>query len=308
MNLRQLRYFVSVIDAGNMTRAAERLHVAQTALGMQIRQLEEGLGMSLLVRHSRGVEPTKSGALLYQRARAILTQVEETRQALAECERVDTETIRLGITPALMLGIGAELALAVREHLPQVFLSMLEAMSHVLVTVLRQGEADFVLCYDVPDLPGIARLALSQDELVLVSTPGVGESGTISFVDAIARPLAMPEKGDTVREAVTRVARELGLELSVAYEVRSVSAMKSLVGHGAAASILPLFSVMDEVRNGTLVARPIVRPPVMRTLFLASSSERAPFRNQQALTDAIQSAVQGLLDRLGPLGHPLTGY
>jgi LysR family nitrogen assimilation transcriptional regulator len=308
MNLRQLRYFVSVIDAGNMTRAAERLHVAQTALGMQIRQLEEGLCMSLLVRHSCGVEPTKSGALLYQRARAILTQVEETRQALAECERVDTETIRLGITPALMLGIGAELALAVREHLPQVFLSMLEAMSHVLVTVLRQGEADFVLCYDVPDLPGIARLALSQDELVLVSTPGVGESGTISFVDAIARPLAMPEKGDTVREAVTRVARELGLELSVAYEVRSVSAMKSLVGHGAAASILPLFSVMDEVRNGTLVARPIVRPPVMRTLFLASSSERAPFRNQQALTDAIQSAVQGLLDRLGPLGHPLTGY
>ena len=51
MNLRQLRYFVSVVEAGNMTRAAEQLHVAQTALGMQIRQIEEDLGVALLVRH-----------------------------------------------------------------------------------------------------------------------------------------------------------------------------------------------------------------------------------------------------------------
>ena len=68
MNLRQLRYFVSVVEAGNMTRAAEQLHVAQTALGMQIRQIEEDLGVALLVRHSRGVEPTKAGSLLHARA------------------------------------------------------------------------------------------------------------------------------------------------------------------------------------------------------------------------------------------------
>jgi DNA-binding transcriptional LysR family regulator len=65
MNLRQLKYFVTVVEAGNMTRAAEQLHVAQTALGMQIRQMEEDLGVALLVRHSRGVEPTKAGSLLH---------------------------------------------------------------------------------------------------------------------------------------------------------------------------------------------------------------------------------------------------
>ena len=68
MNLRQLRYFVSVVETGSMTRAAEQLHVAQTALGMQIRQIEEDLGVALLVRHSRGVEPTKAGRLLHERA------------------------------------------------------------------------------------------------------------------------------------------------------------------------------------------------------------------------------------------------
>src|SRR5262245_7516701 len=133
MNLRQLKYFVTVVDAGNMTRAAEELHVAQTALGMQIRQLEEDLGVALLVRHSRGVEPTKAGSLLHSRALTILKLVEETRKDVTASERENSETIRFGITPALMLVIGPEIALTVREQSPQIFLSVVEAMSHVLV-------------------------------------------------------------------------------------------------------------------------------------------------------------------------------
>ena len=116
MNLRQLKYFVGVIEAGNMTRAAEQLHVAQTALGMHIRQLEEDLGVALLVRHSRGVEPTKAGSLLHARAIAILKLVEETRNEVKSCERENSEAIRLGITPALMLVCGTEIALTVRER------------------------------------------------------------------------------------------------------------------------------------------------------------------------------------------------
>ena len=82
-----------------MTRAAEQLHVAQTALGMQIRQLEEDLGVALLVRHSRGVEPTKAGSLLHARAVAILKDVEQARMDVQACEREYSETIRFGITP-----------------------------------------------------------------------------------------------------------------------------------------------------------------------------------------------------------------
>ena len=151
MNLRQLKYFVGVVDAGNMTRAAEQLHVAQTALGMQIRQIEEDLGVSLLVRHSRGVEPTPAGKLLYARAHDILKLVEETHREVAACEGDSVEAIRLGITPALMIASGSDIAVTVRERLPGVSLSMLEAMSHVLVEMLSRGEVDLVLCYDVPD-------------------------------------------------------------------------------------------------------------------------------------------------------------
>jgi LysR family transcriptional regulator, nitrogen assimilation regulatory protein len=304
MNLRQLKYFVGVVEAGNMTRAAEQLHVAQTALGMQIRQLEEDLGVTLLIRHSRGVEPTAAGELLRARAMAILKQVEETREEVAGTDHGTSESIRLGITPALMLSIGTDLALTVQEKLPQIFLSMREAMSHVLVDMLMRGDVDFILCYDVADTPHVARNALLQDDLVLVSRPGPNGSKPVPLIEALEEGLAMPEEGDTVRNAVSRAARDLGLDLKIAHEVRSVAAMKSLVHRGAASSILPAFSVLDEVRAGALQARPIVKPPVRRTLFLARSSQRG-FRNEAGLTGAVRTSLQGMLDALGPLAQPL---
>ena len=305
MNLRQLKYFVGVIEAGNMTRAAEQLHVAQTALGMHIRQLEEDLGVALLVRHSRGVEPTKAGSLLHARAIAILKLVEETRNEVKSCERENSEAIRLGITPALTLVCGTEIALTVREQLPQVFLSIVEAMSHVLVDGLLRGETDFILCYDVPDLPQLSRTALLQDDLILVTLPGPRKGQPIAFVDALEESIAMPEEGDSVRTAVQKTARDLGLELKVAYEVRSISAMKNLVIRGAASSILPYFAVIDELRDGKLDARPITMPAVKRPLFLASSKQSGPFRSEAGLTGAVRSSLTGLIEALGPLAQPL---
>lgn len=305
MNLRQLKYFVAIVEAGNMTRAAEQLHVAQTALGMQIRQLEEDLGVALLTRHSRGVEPTRAGKLLYSRALAILKMADEARKDVAACEREGSESIRLGITPALMLVCGTEIALTVREQLPQVFLSIIEAMSHVLLESLLRGEADYILGYDVPDMPQLSRIAMLQDDLVLVTPPGPDKDKPIAFVDVLDEVLAMPEGGDTVRTVVARTARDLGLDLKITYELRSVSAMKSLVVRGAASSVLPYFAVLDEVRAGRLNARPITMPPLRRTLFLASSNQRPSFKNEAGLIGAVRSSLTGLLDALGPLAQPL---
>jgi LysR family nitrogen assimilation transcriptional regulator len=305
MNLRQLRYFVSVVETGNMTRAAEQLHVAQTALGMQIRQLEEDLGVALLVRHSRGVEATKAGALLTKRAVEILKAVEEARREVSACERDERETIRLGTTPALMPIVGSEIALLVQEQLPQVSLSIVEAMSHLLIDTLVRGDVDFILCYDVPDLAQLSRVAMLQDDLVLVTLPGLRKGEPIALVDALDESLAMPEEGDSIRTLATRTARDLGLELKIAHEVRSVSAMKSLVSRGAASCILPYFAVVDEVRAGALDARPITMPALRRTLFLASSKQRGPYRNEAGLIGAVRASLAGLIGLLGPLAHPL---
>ena len=304
MNLRQLKYFVSVVELGNMTRAAESLFVAQPALGMQIRQLEEDLGVALLVRHSRGVEPTAAGALLHARALTILKLVSETRKEVSAHDREGSEAIRLGLTPMLMLVIGPELVVNVRDSIPQVFLSLVEEMSHVLVDALSRGEIDLALAYDVPDVPHLARTELLREDLVLVTVPGEGNGHPIGFAEAMEESLALPETGDTVRDLVVRTARELGLEPKIAFEVRSISVIKSLIVRGAASGILPYGSVLEELRGGRLEARPIVAPALRRSLFLASS-KRGHIRNELALTSVIRSALGCLTDVLGPLVHPV---
>lgn len=303
MNLRQLKYFIEVVDAGNITRAAERLHVAQTALGMQIKQLEDDLATSLLERHSRGVQPTPAGAYLYKRAVEILSLVDTTEKELEHFRQAKVaEPIRLGVTPALMLAVGHEIAM--NSHGLALDLSLVEGMSHVLVRWLDEGQVDFVLCYDVPDQSQFRRTPLLQDDLVL-ATPPWGLSGQeISLTDALSQKLAMPEAGDSVRTVVFKAASELSLVPMVEYEVRSISGMKSLVQRGVACSVLPKFSILEECAKAEMDCRPIVKPSLRRTLFLARLNKRR-FRSEPDLVRCVWSSLTGMVTALGPLAHPI---
>lgn len=305
MNLRQLRYLIGIIDAGNMTRAAATLNVAQTALGAQIRQLEDDLGIALLRRHSRGIEPTEAGRLLHARGLAILKAVEEARRDAIALAAAREERVRFGITPALMLIVGADLIERVGQECPQVSLTLIEAMSHVLLPDLLSGALDAVLCYDLPDDPRLERTAFLQEDLVFVSRPGVETGDAVPLASALRHALAMPEEADTLRLAVAAAARETGAELKVAHEVRSISAMKTLAVRGTASCILPMAAVAEEVAAGSLEARPIVAPSVRRTLYLASSAQRPKLRCHRPLAVAVRAALARLLDVLGPLAHPL---
>lgn len=307
MNLRQLKYFVGVVEAGNMTRAAESLHVAQTALSTQIRLLEDDLGVPLLVRHSRGIEPTDAGRLLFARGQALLRQVEDIRSEVSKLAERRVETVRFGITPALMLAIGPDLIDLISETVPHVSFSVVEAMSHVLVANLLAGEIDDALCYDAQDQPQLTRRALLQEDLVFVARPDFGKRRQIGLADVLDETLAMPDEADTVRLAVSRAARELGRELKVTYEVRSIAAMKSLAQRGSASCVLPFASVAAEVKGGELVAFPIVQPPIRRMLYLVSPAQRPPRRCDAALLAAVEASLGGLVAMLGRLAHPLTG-
>ena len=228
MNFRQLNYFVRVIDAGNITRAAEQLNVAQPALGMQIKQLEEELGVALLVRHSRGIEPTAVGATLYDRAIAILRLIDEARQEITASGGRAVEPLRFGMTPSLMQIVGAELALQMGESAPDVLLSLSEEISHLLIDTLHRGELDMILAYEVPDEAGYWKRALYQEDLVLVTSSAAQKGVPISFAQVLEQTLVLPEPRDSVRALVDQKARELGLELKVGHEIRSIPGLKTM--------------------------------------------------------------------------------
>jgi LysR family nitrogen assimilation transcriptional regulator len=305
MNFRQLKYFAQVVEAGNMTRAAERLNLAQPALGMQIKQLEEELGVILLVRHSRGTEPTPQGALLYERTLTILKLVEDTRCEIMASSDTATEPLRFGITPSLMQMIGSELALQMAESAPSVSLSLSEEMSHLLIETLRRGELDMILAYEVPDDIGYWKRALYQEDLVLVSASSDQSRTPIPFAEALAEPLVLPEPRDSVRALVDRTARELGLHMEIAHEIRSIPGIKTMILRGGVAGILPFGTVLAEVQAKTLSIRPIITPTLRRTLFLAGSHTAGRLRGLPAVRQVVRAAVATLSDSMGSLGHPL---
>jgi LysR family transcriptional regulator, nitrogen assimilation regulatory protein len=303
MNLRQLKYFIGVADAGNMTRAAETLHVAQTALSTQIRQLEEDLKVTLLFRHSRGVEPTQAGRLLYARGVALLKQVEEIRRDVAATDGDGIELVRFGITPALMLSLGPDLIKQLQDSVANISLRLVEAMSHVMVESVLADQLDYALCYDAPDKDWLERTVFLQEQLVCVAQPGRWPDRNVALADVLDETLAMPEAADTVRLVVAKAAREIGAELKVAYEVRSISAMKGLARRGTAVCILPFAAVADEVAGATLAAHPIVMPTVMRTLYLVASAQRPRMRCDAAVSLAVRTSLDRLIELLGPLAH-----
>ncbi len=269
--------------------------------------LEQELGSPLLVRHSRGIEPTAAGALLFDRARDILALVERTGRDVAALAGGVAETIRLGITPSLMQIIGPEIALQGRARLPGVTLRITEEMSHRLVAALQAAELDMALAYEVPARPGLRRLALYQEDLVLVARPGPEDGTPVTLAAALAQGLAMPEPGDSVRDLVARRAAEVPLPLTVTHEMRSIAGIRSLIERGEAAGILPYGTVLDAVRAGRLGVRPVVAPVLRRTLHLAVQGPRGRLRAEAALTAILRDALGLLAEAMGPLGHRLDG-
>lgn len=302
MKLRQLVYFVKVVEVGNITKAAEQLNLAQTALGIQIRNLEDSLQIQLLDRHSRGVSATPAGMLLYERAIEVLQRIEETKRDLISLggEKV---RVRLGATPSILKLIGTELLVAAREQLPNISLHIVEELSFVLTDALERGELDYVLAFDIEDNPGLRRIALMEEDLLFVSSPDDRSSGDeISFRQAVSGDLALVSNRDIIWKRVHEVAARLSLDVKITYQVQSMEAIKALILHGVAQSLMPYGIVSEEIKSGELVARRIERPDVKLTLFLAYPAHKGLADEKQ-----FHSFIFRMMDRLaaaiGPYAH-----
>ena len=269
MNLKQMKYFLRAIEVGNITHAAGKLHIAQTALGIQIRNLEEELGVPLLRRHSRGVEPTQAGEILQRHAIDILSRVEAAKVEIKAAGSADRMHINFGITPSIMRLVGDDILVEAKKDLPEISIRLVEEFSFMLQHRLEREELHYALTYNTPSEPWFARKALMEEDLLFVTSPESGsEEPVIGFAQAIQTDLALASRQDVVYRLIHDEAARLGLPVNVVYEVQSVRAIKNLVAKGVATSILPKGAAVEELRKGTIVARRVELPRITRTLFL----------------------------------------
>ncbi|WP_309680014.1 LysR family transcriptional regulator, partial [Polaromonas sp.] len=151
MELRQLRYFVRIVELGSMSRAAVDLDLVQSALSQQISRLESELSTRLLQRSSKGVVPTEAGLAFFREAQLTLRHAEQAVRAAQQSRLSGTVSVGLASTTAVVLGV--PLMRAMRERYPDVRLHLVESMSGHLTSMLNSRQLDLAVLFDT----GVAR-------------------------------------------------------------------------------------------------------------------------------------------------------
>lgn len=274
MELRQLRYFVAIVDHGSLSRAARVLHIVQPALTQQLQQLEEELGTPLLHRSAQGMLPTDAGKLFYEHAQAILKQVSDAKSAVMQTADRPSGTVALGLPQSASGALALPLLQAARAQYPEIVLQMTEELTGNLIEQLRSGRINLAVLFDDGQLSGFAVKPLVEEEMRYIARAGsqyLPDGATISLEQAVRAPLILPGMQHGVRPRIENLARLAGLSLDSVTDINSIAILKSALLTDMGATILPVAPLLAEVDKGEMRALTIDGVNVSRTVVLAAS-------------------------------------
>ncbi|HEY0291296.1 MAG TPA: LysR family transcriptional regulator [Hansschlegelia sp.] len=248
MDLRQLRYFVQVADSGNFSRAAEVLRVAQPSLSQQVRNLENELGVDLLVRHARGVTATELGQRFYDRARRIIEEADGAKADLRSLEDSPTGRVLIGLPTSAARGLAPHLYRTFAQRLPNVSLRVVEAMSGYLDDMIQAGRLDVALLYDHKAFENVAWTEMMVEELFLCVPKGhaLVARGEIPFARLFDLPLVLPGRPNVLRTVIEQLAARHDLTPR-AVDCDSLPAIAKMVRTGDYVGVMPRFAFADEL-------------------------------------------------------------
>ena len=306
MELRQLRYFVAIVDHGSLSRAARVLHIAQPALTQQIRQLEDEMAAQLLHRSAQGVIATDAGKVFYEHALAILKQVQDAKQAVAQSTDKPSGTVALGIPQSVSNALALPLLNAVRSTYPEITLQLTEELTGNLITQLKSGRINLAVLFDDGQLSSFAATPMIEEEMMYItrakSQYGVAGRKSVPLARAIQAPLILPGLAHGVRPRIESLVRSQGMSLDNVIEINSVAILKSAILADFGATILPVAPLLADIERGEMVAHRIVGERISRTLALCAS-RNIPLTTAAAAVEQLVLDVTDQLCRSGRWGH-----
>jgi LysR family transcriptional regulator, transcription activator of glutamate synthase operon len=241
VELRQLRSVEAVARHRHFTRAAEELHVAQSALSHQIRRLEEELGTPLFERTSRRVTPTEAGQAIAARARRVLAEVEGARAEVDELRGVLRGRIWIGpLLPAGDLDVPGLLARFRQAH-PGVEVGLREGIAAEMLRLLAADELDAAFCLLAGEIPDeLAIEPLSHDEVVAAFAPDRAPAAPhVNVADLAQHQIIAPRRGSAITTVLDQRFADAGVPLRLALESGDPFLLRSLAARGFATAILP---------------------------------------------------------------------
>jgi len=273
MELRQLRYFVRVVEAGSIGRAAQSIGMVTSALSQQISRLEGELSTRLLQRSASGVVPTDAGLAFFRQAQLALRHADDAIQAAQQARLAGHVSVGLPSTTAAILG--APFVRAMHERYPDIRLHLVEALSGHLSDMLNGRQLDLAIVFQAESARRWSVMPLLDEPLFLLARPDMPglPAGDTTRIDAIAHlPLVLPSGRHGLRALVNNAFLQLGRTPVVAVEVDGLPVLMDVVQSGQGATIQPS-SAMARIAPGQLHMARIDDAHLFRTNLLASLSE-----------------------------------
>jgi LysR family transcriptional activator of glutamate synthase operon len=292
MELRQLAYAEAVARHRHFTRAADELHVAQSALSHQIRRLEAELGTQLFERTSRRVVPTEAGEAVAERARRVLAEVDGVRAELDQLRGLVRGRVAVGaLLPAGELEVTVLLA-RFAEAFPGIEVGLREGTLADLLALIESDALDLAFCLLFGDPPpAIEALRLSEEEVVAAYPPGTApRKRWVTARDLASAPLATPRSGSAIKRATDEFFARAGERMRLSLESGDPYLIRCLVSDGFGPAVLPASITR---REGPEVETRALRPAIRLPVCLVWKRERRRSAAAEALIEFVRERAAG---------------
>ena len=256
LDLADLSLFRHVVEAGSITRGAERAHLALAAASTRIRNMEEAVGAALLVRGRAGVTPTQAGRTLLQHARAILRQSERLREDLGAYAGGRAGQIRvLSNTNALTEFLPEALSSFLSTH-PHVSVDLEERLSDEIVGLIAEGVGDLGIVAGTVDAGQLTVYPFCRDRFVLVvaSDHELARRSKIDFAEVLDHDFVGLDRASALQRFLADKAARAGRPLKLRVQLRSFDAVCRLVEHNVGVGIVPETTVRWAARTMAIKA------------------------------------------------------
>jgi LysR family hca operon transcriptional activator len=259
MELRHLRYFVAVAEAGSLTVAAEqKLHTSQPSLSRQIRDLEGEVGVQLMTRTARGVDLTPAGRAFLDHARAVLSQVEAAAQAARRVAHPAKPCFTMGFLTGHELRWMPEALRILRDELPNIDVMISSQYSPLLAEGLSKGKIDAAFLRREKSVPGLAFRLLVKEPLVVIlpSDHRLASLKAISPSDLVGETfVTVSRTAPVLRAVIDNYFKRAGINITPAHEADHVTMGISLITSTRGVGLLPAY--VQNFLPSSVTSRPL---------------------------------------------------
>lgn len=299
MELKQLKYFITIVESGSLGKAAQKLDVGTSALSQQIAKLEDELCTRLLSRTSTGVTPTPAGLAFFKQAQLSLRHVQYAIEA-AHSSRL-TGHVSVGFSPSIASVLGIPFMQLMSERYPDIKIHLVESLSGNLTNLVNSRQLDIAIIFTQDVDANWSVQPLLKEQMFLMANRALLQqhdlenciqNGQIDLERVNRLPLVLPSQRHGLRKFLDQKVELLDVD----YEVDGLHLLMNCVSHLNMATIQPVSAHFDYLKSDICLLK-VVEPELARINYLISISEEELSPASLATKVAIKICVKGLINK-----------